>query len=396
MSQTQPTTSHCSMQKCRVLILTTAMGMGGAERNILRLLVGLDSAKYQVTIAGLALGTGRLLELIPTDRGNFVNLGARSKADTGSMLRLMRLLRRDEIDLVYAFMFHAGMVARVVGRLVRIPIIVCSERNVIDRAQPQRRLALRLTWRLADHFTAVSEAARDYLIQDIKVDPNRATTIYNGVDLDEFSFIERDWTYLDGPVVGCVGNLEPKKGYSDWIRAASIVSQSVPHARFRIVGEGSQRHYLAALIREHRLSDRIELAGYRTDIAAELAGMGVYVQSSLYEGMPNAVMEAMATGLPVVATNVGGTSELVLDGVTGFVVPPRRPELIAERVLYLLRNTDVAEKMGRAGRERAERVFPLQRMVRETDALFERLLWQKRRLRYSHGVGWVQFPAAPA
>jgi glycosyltransferase involved in cell wall biosynthesis len=378
--------SPVQLEQVKLLFLTASLNVGGTERVIARLCNTLDSRKYNMSVVSLRQGSGSLVELLPASI-RVVNLGASSRIDVQAVSKLVRLLQTEQVDIIYTFLFHAGLLGRIVGRLVHVPIILCSERNVISRDRSLRKLALRWTWRLADHFICPSEAVRDYLHRDCGADRGRISIIYNGVDLDEFPYVERHWDNLHDPVVGCVANLEPKKGYDDWLEAADIMSRSLPRVRFKIIGDGIERDRLQALVRSKALSDRVELLGYRTDVAVQLARMHIYVQSSLYEGMPNAVIEAMATGLPVVATSVGGTPELVIDGVTGFLAPPHRPDVLADKTLSLLQNPGIAKQMGHAGRKRVETHFSLERMVCETDAVLQRFLREKRRPEYAHNVG---------
>ena len=178
-------------------------------------------------------------------------------------------------------------------------------------------------------------------------------------------------------IIGCTGRLHSKNGLEYLIPAATIVRDKHPEASFRFIGVGPEEQKLKEQAKQMGAQECIDFLGYRADIPAQLAEMDIYVQPSLFEGLPNSVLEAMAMGLPVVATHVGGTPELVQEGITGFLVPPKEPEAIAEKLMILLENQELRREMGRAGRKHIERYFTVEKMVEKTDRLFECVIRRK-------------------
>jgi len=231
---------------------------------------------------------------------------------------------------------------------------------------------------------AVARRVRDFAVKSIGVPSEKLVVIYNSVEISEYQGgvdvarireeLEIDPAHT---VVGTVSRLDEAKGIRYFLQAVPEVLIRNSEVSFLIVGAGSQRRELERLARDLDIESRVIFAGYRPDVVKMLAIMDVFVLPSLYEGFPNAVLEAMAIAKPVVATRVGGTPEAVEDGVTGLLVPPRDPKALAEAIIALLQDRERAEAMGQAGRERVERYFSAERMVQETEALYEELIREK-------------------
>jgi glycosyltransferase involved in cell wall biosynthesis len=169
-----------------------------------------------------------------------------------------------------------------------------------------------------------------------------------------------------------IGRLDRQKNPLDFIRAAAIVADSYPKAQFLIVGDGSLRSECENLINELNMKDKVLLLGYRNDVARILPILTITAMSSLWEGLPIAFLEAMSAGKPIVANDVDGASDVVINGETGFLVPPRQPSKMAERILYLLDNDSLCKKMGDVAQQRSND-FSVQRMVRQIESLYKEL-----------------------
>jgi glycosyltransferase involved in cell wall biosynthesis len=179
---------------------------------------------------------------------------------------------------------------------------------------------------------------------------------------------------IDVPLVGSVGRLHPQKDFATLLAAIAQVRKRIPTVRLLLVGDGELRDELESQSRSLGLSEIVTFAGSRTDVPEILAAVDVFTLSSLWEGMSNAALEAMAAGLPVVATAVGGTPEVVVDEVTGLLVPPHDPTSLAGALTTLLREPALRRRMGQAGRERVQEQFSVERMVCRTEALYTEML----------------------
>lgn len=370
------------MERIGILHLITELSAGGAQTALLRLLTGLDRSRFSPAVACLYNGDGAAAQHIRALGVPVTDLGMTAKWRWDALGRLYGLLRRERPAILHTWMFHANFPGRVVGRLAQVPIVVTSRRNT-NVGGMLRELLNRWTARLDDKVIAVCEMARQLEIERARVPPDKVVTIYNGVDTGQFAApdapaVARSRMALGipagVPLVGAVGRLHRQKGFADLITALAQVREHFPAVRLLLVGDGELRGDLEARAQSLGLSRVVRFAGPRTDVPAILAGLDLFVLPSLWEGLPNVVLEAMAAGLPVVATAVGGTPEVVVDGISGLLVPPRDPAALAEALVLLLRDSGLRRKMAQAGRERVEQCFSVEQMVRKTEDLYETLL----------------------
>ena len=227
---------------------------------------------------------------------------------------------------------------------------------------------------LSDKIIAISDCVRQDLIES-GVDPSRVVCILNGIEISQFGAgnvpkgggVSAGVNGSEGQVmVGTVARLHPVKALDVFVEAARITLASFPNARFIIGGTGPMEDALRAKIRDLKLEPYVKMAGFVEDVPEFLAGLDIFVLSSDAEGLGLVVLEAMAQGLPVVATAVGGVPEAVKDEETGFLVPPRNARLLAQSIARLAIDPDMAARMGAAGRKRAEELFDAKLMAQKT------------------------------
>jgi glycosyltransferase involved in cell wall biosynthesis len=256
------------------------------------------------------------------------------------------------------------------------PALVASRR--IEFSIGQNRLS-KWKYQQVDGFIANSEAIRGRLLASA-IPPTKTTVVHEGVDVDAIARLQavdaRPALGLppDARIVGNIAALVPHKAQDDLIDAAAIVVRTVPEARFVICGDGESRRALEGQIRRRQLEHHVVLTGFRTDVLALLKNFDLFALSSVAEGMCTALVEAMAASKAAVATSVGGVPEVLADGETGFLVPPRHPEAMAARIIELLRDETLRSRMGRAALERARDAFTIDRMVDGTMAAYDTLL----------------------
>jgi len=249
-----------------------------------------------------------------------------------------------------------------------------SVRNVDIGKHAWRRTASVLAHRRARRVVFNSSAVRDITLRRERIPAGRAVVIPNAV-ADPGAGARPGPESASGhdPVAICVASLRAKKGHRHLLEAFGAVSRRVPAARLQLVGEGPLLGTIEAAIREAGLGRTVELLGYRADAVDLMKRADLFVLSSLEEGMPNALLEAMGTGLPSVVTAVGGNPEIVEEGVTGFLVPPADPAALAERLVTLLTEPDRRRRMGEAARRRFESVFTLPGMIASYENLYDGL-----------------------
>jgi glycosyltransferase involved in cell wall biosynthesis len=241
---------------------------------------------------------------------------------------------------------------------------------------------------LVDKVVAVSEGTRRFCIEQEGMRAEKVITIRNGIDLADYDPCmllpaERKQLRAElglqgaGGIVGTVASLQVKKGHSYLLEAIPLVLSEFPDAYFLLAGEGPERGRLRAMTRRLQIEDRVRFLGVRHDISRILALIDLFVLPSLWEGLPNAILEAMAMQKPVVATTVDGNVEAVVAGKTGLLVPPRDAFALADAIRELLRDSEIARNMGVAGRERIEQGFSLPQIIDEYDMLYKWILGQK-------------------
>jgi glycosyltransferase involved in cell wall biosynthesis len=236
----------------------------------------------------------------------------------------------------------------------------------------------RWKYRQVDCFICASEAIRRMLVAD-GVPAAKTVTVHEGIDLGRVDAAppanvhEELWLPHQAPLVGNVAALAPHKGQRHLVEAAALVLRQVPDARFVICGEGELRPALERQIKDHRLEKHVLLLGFRPDVLSLHKAFEIFAMSSVSEGLGTSLLDAMASGKPIVATSVGGIPEVVVDGVTGLLVPPRDHHAMAAAIVRLLKDAALRDRMGAAARALVRKKFSAERMVQETLRVYERL-----------------------
>src|SRR4051794_13786442 len=346
--------------KPRLLILITLAEAGGAQTSVATLLPGL-TAEFDVTVA--AHGSGPLRDAADAAGVPFVQLEHMRRAispwqDTLALVELVRLCRRVPPDIVHAHSSKAGALGRLAAALARVPVRIFTVHGWSFAAYGglPGRLYLWVERRLRRLTTAVvcvAEASRDIGVDAGACRAECTLVIHNAVDVAAFARPDQ----LRGiPHVVSIGRFAFPKDFATLVEALAATRADY---RAAFVGEGPLLPEIAATIRQRRLTERIDLLGNRGDVPGVLASADVFVLSSRSEGFPVSILEAMAAGLPVVATDVGGVAESVVDGETGLLVPPGDPAGLAAALDRLLTDGALRLRLGAAGRERARRHFDL-------------------------------------
>ena len=287
-----------------------------------------------------------------------------------------KFLTRWQADLVHCHLPIAGVVGRLAGRMCGIPVIY-TEHNRMERYHPLTRRLNLFTWGLQSRVIAVSAEVASSIGAHVRR-PVPVDVVLNGVDLEHFSGERSDGTQVrrslgiptDAPIVGTVAVFRAQKALDDWLKAARQIVDRVPSVNFVIVGDGPLRMELADLSRTIGLAGVVHFPGLQTDVRPYLAAMDVFMSSSLFEGLPVALLEAMAMRCPVVATSVGGIPEVIRHGENGYLVEPRSPSNLANSVLDLLQSNERSRRFGEFGRNTIEGGFSLQRMNRQIEAIY--------------------------
>lgn len=374
--------------KAKILYVIDNLEFGGGERVFLQLAEALKD-RYVILFAcqpgGLVDERLRQLgvRLRPVD--------FHRKVSFSRIARLFLIIREEGIHLVHSMGARADFSARLAARLARVPVIVSTIAMFVEGydVHPFKRAlygaAIRLSERLCDGFIAVSDAVRKVLVKGHRIPEEKVVTVYNsGVELNAFRPDGQDGLELrrelgldpEAPVIGTVGRLVYQKAHNVFLEAASRVVQTIPDAQFLIVGEGPLRPHLEQTAKELGLQ-RCHFTGFRADIPRLLQLMDIFALSSILEGFPVALLEALAAARPTVATNIDGVTEVIRHGTTGLLVPPGDPAALAEAIILLLKDQGLARQLGEAGRKLVEEQFAMSRIVEKVDRFYTTLLRKK-------------------
>ena len=381
----------------RVLEFATRFEIGGSEGQLVRLLERLDRTRFEPHAACLRR-TGALVA--PLEAAGIPISEYRCPHLYGltalvQQRRFAGALHRDHIDVVHALGFYTNVFAIPAARMAHVPVVIGSIREQSDQWTTAQSAVNRAALALADCVVVNAVSVHDELVAH-GFTPHKVRVIRNGVDVERFSLprkpggLREELGWPPGtPIVCVVSRVNPKKGIEEFLEAARSVSAASRDVRFLIVGDGSivvdgeviasgQRRLLEARAAELGLADRVCFTGFRIDVPQILSQVDVAVVPSRSEALSNSLLEAMAAGAPVIATRVGDHPLVVEDGLSGQLVPPGDADAIAHAVLQLLGDRARASRLGEAARRTARTRFSLERMVKETEALYEELLDRKR------------------
>lgn len=377
-----------------VLHAITRLIVGGAQETVLHIAEMLDPARYRVeVICGPQTGSeGSLIEVFH-DRGVPLSIEpalVRQIAPLKDLLALIRLtyfIRQGNYAIVHTNSSKAGIVGRLAARLAGTPVIVHTVHgwSFHEHMSPLVRWTYILLERLAARFTdALIVVARPDIDKGLRAGigrPEQYHLIRSAIPLDEFNPASVDRAAvrrelglpLDAPVLGNVGRFSAQKNPLDWVRVAGRVARARPDCRFLLVGDGPLRPQVEAALAEEGIAAQTVLTGLRRDVPRMLAAMDVFLLTSLWEGLPRVIPQAMAMQVPVVANRADGTAEAVQHGETGYLVEPGDVESAAAYCLELLNDPARRSEMGQRGRARALAEFDVRQMVAQIAALYEEL-----------------------
>lgn len=355
------------------------LGVGGAERHVTTLMPALDTNRFEPTV--ICIGEeGALFSRLTERNVPAVALERTKRSALPALFDLVRELHRLRPDVVLVRGYSAEALGRLAACLTRVPAIVVWKHNIgdVERRGHVRRLVDRLLDRVTIAYFGAARAQLDYICGELGVSADKVKIIHYGVDPADFDPRTDRGAVAglgigdDEPVVALVAAMRPEKDHATFLDAARLVHGEMPSARFLLVGDGPVRGEAETRAASLGLGHRVVFTGIRDDVHELLRGTDVFVLSSYtVECLPFALLEAMAAGRPAVCTAVGGIPEMIEDGVTGYLVPPRDARALADKLLALLGDADRARAMGAAARKRLEEEFSLQRSVAGSERAIE-------------------------
>jgi L-malate glycosyltransferase len=363
----------------RVCFVIDRLSAAGTEMQLLALLRHLDRSRVRPYLC-LLKGNDAESRALEPQGCPVLRLSVESlhhPATLGESLRFARFLRKERIDVVQVYFPDSTNFGVMVARLAGIRRIVRTRFNLGYWMKPLDRWLGRLHSKLVDATVTNCDACRDAVITEEWADPASVHVVENGVELTPFVRLSPARFAPDNRRprrVGLVANLRPIKEPHIFIEAARHIAEEHPDVEFHIAGEGSLRPHLESLIAELHLEQRVFLRGQVRDIPRFLGSIDLAVLCSRSEGASNAILEYMAAGRAIVATSVGGTPQLLEDGVHGLLVPPGDPVALAEALLRLLDEPALATKLAAAARQRVHERFDARQRARRYESLYEQLV----------------------
>jgi glycosyltransferase involved in cell wall biosynthesis len=360
----------------RIAFCITELDPGGAERALVQIVTRLDRQHWTPRVYCLA-GRGELVAVLESADIEVECLNARSKWDAGVVGRLAAGLRQFRPDLLQTFLFHANLVGRLAARRAGVPVVVSGVRVCEHDARWRIRLD-RWTNRLVSHNVCVSTAIADAYRQ-LGIPDEKLSVIPNGVDVAAFeSAVPTDLSPFGIPagsrVLLAIGRLHPQKGFDLLIDAVGPVLEAHADVHLLIIGEGPQRAVLEQKIAATPHGSRIHLVGRQDDVAGLLRACTLFVLSSRWEGMPNVLLEALAAGVAVVATDVEGVRDVIADGVSGVITERESSVELGTAIGRLLIDPDLAARLAAAGQQHVRSEFTWERVARQYTQLWSGLL----------------------
>jgi L-malate glycosyltransferase len=383
--------SDAGLERIRLMKFVTLFAIGGTERQVVNIGKGLDPGRFDLRFACLQR-VGEFLAECDARSWSITEYQIRRLYGYTTLKKQMefgRSLRRLGTQILHTYGFYPNVFAIPAARIAGVPVIIGSVRDTGDTWTPWQLRTQILCLSLADHVVVNAEAIKKDLVRR-GYSANRVTVIPNGIDFERFlvphtgESLRRELNIPpESPVIGVLSRLTRIKGLEYFLQAAALIAARIPQVRFLLVGDTNvhleYREELKRLVVELGLQDRVIFTGFRLDVPELLAVLSVSVLPSLgSEGLSNALLESMAAAIPVVATRVGGSPEIVEDGVSGLLVPPADAEALAVAICRLLKDRALAEKCGQAGRRLVLSRYSLDQAVATTERLYRDLLHRNK------------------
>jgi len=381
-------------EKIKVLhLITRFLKWGGADLNTYYSIQALDPDKYEVD---LVVGRDSHLDMLDNyDRGELAQINSLVRdpnplRDPVALFQLYRFMRKRNYDAVHTHTGKAGVLGRIAAKMAGVPVIIHGLHGSMDARNPILDKIYtyldRFTGSFTDKFVSVGEDLKNKYIDRGVGNPEDYTVIHSGMNLDEFreagkmneDEIARKKRELGIPensfVLGKVAGMEPRKGHEYLIEAAKVLVNNYKDVVFVLVGDGWYRGQVEEKVADAGLEENIIFTGFREDIEEVMATFDIFVFTSLWEGLPQVLVQAAAVGIPILTFDVEGASEVVEDGINGYVIPSKDVDAFVDKASLLIENEVKAKKMGQRGPEKIGNQWSIVKMQERTRELYESLV----------------------
>ncbi len=343
-------------EQVRILHIIDSLNIGGTERQCLETVKRMNGAKYNVHLVTLEKKGVLLDEIIeanvPLTEFKISDAFYKPKSLL-QIIKLARFMKKNKFHIVQTYGFYSTLPGILAAKLAGVPVTIAAKRDMSELISRFQKNVEKVLWRFCDKIVVNAKGIMNYLIDKEGIQKEKIITIYNGVDLEQFD--SQSENIGDQPVtviVGMVANFRPQKDHSSFLKAAEIVLKEKNDVEFALIGSGVFEDKMKEYAQQLSIQNNVNFYGKKTakelyDVAKQFT---ISVLASTNEGTPNVILEAMALGIPVIANPSGGVSELIEDGINGYLFPYKRADLLAEKIIYLLDNRNIAKEMGRVSR----------------------------------------------
>jgi len=375
------------MDKINILYVIWSLGLGGAEQVVISLAKGLDKAKFNPVICCLN-EKGKFADELEKTGIQVIALHKSGPLDLSIIDKLVRVIKENNIDIVNTHLWGANLWGRIAAHKAKVKVIA-TEHN-LDTWKNWLHIALdKWLSHWTDKIIAVSESVKYFYTHKVGIDPSKIVVIYNGIDSAKYNCAAADkqeFNIKEGEaVIGIVGRLVPQKGHRYFLLAMKEILKKYGDSPQRgqypikgiIIGSGPMENELKRYSQELGLEKDVIFAGLRTDIPRLLKMLDLLVMPSTREGLPMIALEAMAAGVPVIASKVGGTPEVVIDGETGILILPEDPDSLARAIVKCLASSAIRDKIVEGAKKIIEDKFQLAHMIKNTENTYLELIKSK-------------------
>lgn len=371
--------------------IVLSLECGGLEKIAIELSAKLNSGTFNSCICCLDK-FGELSVVAENKNVNVILVKRKPGKDLTLPFRLARAFKKRSINLVHTHNLVPLLYGSLAAKIAGIPVVINT------RHGRERKHIHSTIWNMNNALIAISKDAKNELLKWNTLPSEKVTVIYNGIDIDAYESgsqpaeAKKDLHLNPADfVVGTVARLSPEKDQRTLLAAFLKVAGRIPGAKLVVVGDGILKNELTNYSRMLGIADKVRFLGFRADINKLLPAFDVFVLSSLTEGISLTLLEAMAAGIPVIATNVGGTPEIIDDGISGFLIPPNDAEEIEKKIITLFNNKELAARFSKSGRIKAKEKFSLNGMVDKYRILYKKFLDRKNHERFSNNKPVPQF-----
>ena len=361
--------------RLNILYIIWSLSSGGAERVVINLVKGLDKTRFNPIVCCLNWA-GEYAQELESRNIKVIALNKKRGIDISVINKLITVIKNNKIDIVHTHLWTSNFWGRIAAKLAGVPVIIASEHGVSRRRGFLRFFADRVLSCFSDRITFVSKNVKEEFARKVTYNQRKARVIHNGIDLAKFrqpvdnqKVREKIGIEEDDFVVSCIGRLSPEKGHKFLLKAfASLNGEG--KLKLLVVGDGALRESLQSSALNYKLENRVIFTGFRKDISDILGITDLLVIPSTREAHSVVALEAFASGVPVVATDVGGMNEIIIDRYTGLLVSAKNPEQLGLAIEKLVKDKSLREQIGKLAKAHARSFFGLKQMVKETETLY--------------------------